>query len=270
MASEKQFEANRRNAQLSTGPKSQEGKDTSRFNALTHGLRAISMDVLPGECPKEFGARLEAWNDDCRPNTAATVHLVRQLAILTWKMDRIDRYELTVLSKRVHDAVMPCLKDSIDHIEDPDLLNSIFMQAVGGVSFDPSNEGERLRRYQFSLQRAFLRTLDALTKLRKVEGKNKRIDANEAKMNAPIKANEEIGKNRTGTRPPEELDWPYPTERPGAGPIFPQPTPNKANLAPRVQATSGSVAKSTIAPRLNLGPIEAKSTGWLDISCLKS
>ena len=38
MASERQIAANRRNAQKSTGPKTQAGRERSRMNALTHGL----------------------------------------------------------------------------------------------------------------------------------------------------------------------------------------------------------------------------------------
>ena len=40
MATEKQIAANRRNAQLSTGPKTPEGKAAVRFNGLKHGFYA--------------------------------------------------------------------------------------------------------------------------------------------------------------------------------------------------------------------------------------
>ena len=40
MISEKQLDANRRNAQLSTGPQTPEGRAAVRNNALTHGLTA--------------------------------------------------------------------------------------------------------------------------------------------------------------------------------------------------------------------------------------
>src|ERR1700692_1458675 len=53
MATPKQFEANLRNAQQSTGPKTPEGKAAVSMNALRHGLRARSV-VLPGEDPTEF------------------------------------------------------------------------------------------------------------------------------------------------------------------------------------------------------------------------
>ena len=46
--SAKQQEANRQNAQHSTGPKTPEGKAAIRFNALTYGLRT-RFSILPDE-----------------------------------------------------------------------------------------------------------------------------------------------------------------------------------------------------------------------------
>ena len=45
---EKQLDANRRNALQSTGPRTLEGADASKLNAFRHGLRAVQT-VVPGE-----------------------------------------------------------------------------------------------------------------------------------------------------------------------------------------------------------------------------
>jgi hypothetical protein len=62
MTSEKQAKANRENTLKSTGPKTPEGKDAVRLNAVKHGL--LSQEVLlPGEdeaALTELGERVRA------------------------------------------------------------------------------------------------------------------------------------------------------------------------------------------------------------------
>ena len=52
MATERQIIANRENAQLSTGPRTPDGKANSSSNALRHGLAARGLIVLPGHEPE--------------------------------------------------------------------------------------------------------------------------------------------------------------------------------------------------------------------------
>ena len=53
MATQSQIEANRRNAQKSTGPRSEEGKQTSARNATKFGLFSRHV-LLPGDDEAEF------------------------------------------------------------------------------------------------------------------------------------------------------------------------------------------------------------------------
>ena len=55
--SQKKLEANRRNARLSTGPRTDEGKHQSRRNAIKHGILASTLLITGGEGaedPAEF------------------------------------------------------------------------------------------------------------------------------------------------------------------------------------------------------------------------
>ena len=63
MATAQQINANRENAQASTGPVSPEGKQTAGKNAMRHGLSAASIESFPIEVRAEYSAfhkKLEA------------------------------------------------------------------------------------------------------------------------------------------------------------------------------------------------------------------
>ena len=57
MTSPAKIEANRRNAQLSTGPRTRAGKAVVATNAIRHGIFA-HLAVVPGENPYD-------WDDHC-------------------------------------------------------------------------------------------------------------------------------------------------------------------------------------------------------------
>jgi hypothetical protein len=88
--SSKRAEANRRNAQKSTGPRTAEGKARSRFNAVKHGLRAAT-PILPGEDGDAFQARMAAWTNDLKPGDDVERFLVGRAVQLSWQLERADR-----------------------------------------------------------------------------------------------------------------------------------------------------------------------------------
>src|ERR1700745_3027999 len=81
MTSYRQIEANRRNALLSTGPRTEEGKLESRRNALRHGLTAETViEILEDpEDYKGFEANIIA---DYDARTAVAGELVLRLSTL--------------------------------------------------------------------------------------------------------------------------------------------------------------------------------------------
>ena len=67
VTSEKQIQANRRNALYSTGPKTPQGKAAARQNALRHGLLSAEM-LLPGEDEAALKELSESLRDELRPS----------------------------------------------------------------------------------------------------------------------------------------------------------------------------------------------------------
>ena len=69
MTTFRQIEANRRNAQLSTGPKTEGGKSKSRRNAIRHGLTAETViDAL--EDAEDYAAFELSVTSDYEARTA--------------------------------------------------------------------------------------------------------------------------------------------------------------------------------------------------------
>ena len=92
MASKRQIEANRRNAQKSTGPKSPEGKAASSMNALKTGLYAES-EVLPSENPADYEKLIASFYADHKPATALACQYVDEIIYCTWNLRRLRRAE---------------------------------------------------------------------------------------------------------------------------------------------------------------------------------
>ena len=95
MATLKQFEANRRNAQKSTGPSTPEGKAAVSMNALRHGLRARTV-VLPGENPEEFTQLCNDLEVEWSPQSRTEQFYLEQMAVSQWKLTRMEVVEVNI------------------------------------------------------------------------------------------------------------------------------------------------------------------------------
>jgi hypothetical protein len=92
MTSYRQFEANRRNALRSTGPKTEAGKEASRCNAVRHGLTAETVigSLEDAEDYKAFEAAVIA---DYDAQSAVERELVLRLASVLWRLRRATTME---------------------------------------------------------------------------------------------------------------------------------------------------------------------------------
>jgi len=92
MTSSRQIDANRRNAQFSTGPVTAAGKQRSRRNAIRHGLTAETIiDAL--EDAEDYAAFELAVAADFEARSAVERELVLRLASLLWRLRRATAIE---------------------------------------------------------------------------------------------------------------------------------------------------------------------------------
>lgn len=96
MTSLRQIEANRRNAQRSTGPITEEGKRRSRQNAVRHGLCAETV-VETLEDIEDYRGFEAAVIADYDARTAVERELVLRLASLLWRLRRATAIETDLL-----------------------------------------------------------------------------------------------------------------------------------------------------------------------------
>ena len=93
MTTQRQADANRANAAKSTGPKTDEGKEASRANAMTHGMTAKV--VMPEEMQAKFLERLEAWTVDLAPVGAVQNYHAEQAVLASLRVENCQANEVT-------------------------------------------------------------------------------------------------------------------------------------------------------------------------------
>ena len=95
-AGSRKTEANRANAQHSTGPTSAQGKARSSRNATRHSMLAGTATLL-AQPNHELEALLTSYRAEFRPAGAHEDRLVSELAVADWRIKHIARIEQGVL-----------------------------------------------------------------------------------------------------------------------------------------------------------------------------
>jgi hypothetical protein len=90
-------EINRANAQYSTGPRTQAGKQRSALNALRHGLTG-QIIVLPSDDLKAYRRHVDSFTNEYQPKGPTETHLVQSLADTVWRINRVSALENNLLT----------------------------------------------------------------------------------------------------------------------------------------------------------------------------
>jgi hypothetical protein len=87
MSTPAQIAANQKNSQLSTGPKTEEGKSASSKNNFRHGFTG-AFALLPWEKQEEFNILLDELRAEHKPATITETLLVEKMAQSYWLSQR--------------------------------------------------------------------------------------------------------------------------------------------------------------------------------------
>jgi len=189
MASEAQKAANRRNAEKSTGPKTEAGKSVVAGSALKHGLTADKV-VCFDERWEDFMSSHAALREALEPRDALEEQLVERIALCAWRLRRASRVEAEMINAfldpkpRIHDTFMATVFD----LASPDMT--------------------ALSRYEVALDNAMRRALTTLER-RQARRRGEAVPAPIEVTVSGFEASEDIA------RPPESKN--YETK-----PIFPE------------------------------------------------
>ena len=155
MTTQAQIQANRKNAQKSTGPKTPEGRDAVRLNGLKHGL-ASEILVLPGESVADFENLLDSLAAEHQPATPTEVILVRQMAMASWRLNRLLHMEGAYYHTR---------RNKLEaHFED--YFADVTEPGRQAIIADGDQALLTFSRYEARLERSFHKGLTALQRLR--------------------------------------------------------------------------------------------------------
>ena len=197
MATQAQLEANRQNAQKSTGPKTAEGKVKASQNALTHGLTASFRSLLPNECPVAYDTFLDEMNQSLHPGSPLENVLVRRITDTLWRLQRVPDAEAQLFAALADKARSKVQKENDEEQEayekelrwkDPKLVAPLDIQplpddpsaaqalAQAFLKKDTQNPFMRLQRYEQSLNRTLNRSLYELHQLQRERAKDPRDD----------------------------------------------------------------------------------------------
>ena len=171
--SDAQLSANRANAQLSSGPKTEAGRATSSQNRTTHGLARHNgtFVLLSTEDPNGFEALKAALAEEHCPTTETESILINGMAESHWLANRAQTLQNT------------CLDPQTGQITDPSMF-SLYL------------------RYQTTHTRAFHKCLNDLAKLRSEKRKT------ENGFEAQNRKNEELRlKNERHEMKKEHHEW---------------------------------------------------------------
>jgi hypothetical protein len=160
MATQSQIDANRINAQKSTGPRTPEGKAKSRRNGLLHGLTAKTC-MLDGEDPAELTNLVDKLSEEYHPQDIDEDFYVERMAKARCRYNRIMPLEAGIFNIRL--SVDQAPKEVVEALSQEGQRAWAYLRDANG-----GNAITKLSRYETTLLREYDHSRQELEKLQKI------------------------------------------------------------------------------------------------------
>ena len=173
------IEANRRNAQRSTGPRSAEGKAASSRNAIQTGLTATTITVMPGESQEDLDQLTEDLRAEWNPSGEHENFLVNQMISARWRLERLARWEQDALDRIIEGPQYFFDKEQVREFE----AKSADRLVVEALARKDTIIFDRLERYTRAAERAYSKAVKELEQHRAAAAKIEKQNEATAKRN---------------------------------------------------------------------------------------
>jgi hypothetical protein len=248
MATVAQIQANRLNAQKSTGPRTAAGKERASRNAIRHGLLAREA-VIQGEDPEEFELYREGMLQELVPAGAVEAMLAERVVGLSWRLRRAERLQTAAFAALEEGEPTDLLEAR--HEEWKQLKGSEWERGLAGVieenvlgqvvveDFGGARVLDRLLMYERRIESSLYRTMAQLRREREA-----RATAAEPEGVPHAEGNLAAGE---GSAAPAELG------SFGANPVAEEAASGGGVSREKYQVSSGGGCDARFVPRLRQG-----------------
>jgi hypothetical protein len=169
MTSQKQIEANRRNAKKSTGPKTPETKAITRLNSTRDGFTGQVITLSAEDLPI-FDAFKSGFIKDLAPKTTMELSLASNIAWDTWRLNHLRAVEMNIYAIGAANNPVDVLTD------DPQIHTAV----AGAITFvDEAKRFALMSLYEQRMNRSIHKNLATLRELQAERKANYQRDLEE-------------------------------------------------------------------------------------------
>ncbi|MDX9857204.1 MAG: hypothetical protein RBT76_05400 [candidate division Zixibacteria bacterium] len=189
----KQTIANRKNAQKSTGPITDQGKAMVAQNAVTHGLHSTRIVIESphySEDPKEYQTLLASLIWELEPDGVFEHHLVHKIANAMWRYRRVIRAETGSLESNLsrldnRDFARLADRPDLDSEQGRETYRAELARRrtnfINSSQLPADSESVRLLRYELRLDRQLTRAHRLLNQIQYRRRRQQAVEERERK-----------------------------------------------------------------------------------------